>query len=70
MSKEELKSILDTENNRPDEMATEWYTVSYAAAQRAMVAAYNKGIEDAVNEVAWIDADILRERIEQLKIKD
>jgi hypothetical protein len=64
MSKEELVDIL--------------YTHGIAAgldyngqqALNAMVAAYNKGIEDAVNEVAWIDADILRERIEQLKIKD
>lgn len=47
MTREELKSILDQENNKADEMATEWYIVGYAAAQRAMVAAYNRGLENA-----------------------
>jgi hypothetical protein len=47
MTANELREILNQENNRPDEMATEWATVSFAAAIRAMMIAYNKGTQDA-----------------------
>jgi len=47
MSRDELIKILDFENGKPDEMGTDWAVVSRSAALRAMVAAYNKAIDDA-----------------------
>lgn len=68
MSREELTKILDFENNKPDEMATDWVLVSRGAAVRAMVAAYNRGVDAALEhlEVKKIDAwwkDNLRKRL-------
>jgi hypothetical protein len=48
----DLEEILKKESDKPDEMCTEWATVSLAAAQRAMIEAYNRGVSDAAEELS------------------